>query len=170
MQRQMLKSVISVSPIDLTHWTTLQCLFNFTKSCVFPWVANFLVLAAGFVRLPTLSRTYIVRRICLTENKIWVVHLRRGGSTPSCFTPNTRDLYLLFYTTVSLNFGRCPIFDSMRCDRAYEMQSCHFMRCHATCTIRATCNISTFRIIIFLTYNFIYHNFHVNTSRKHILI
>ena len=139
---------------------------------MFPWVANFLVLAACVVRLPTLLRTYIVRRICLTENKIWVFHLGRGGgggSTPSCFTPNTCDLYLLFYTTVSLNFGCYPISDSTRCDHAYEMQSCHFMRCHATCTMRATCNISTFRIIIFPTYNFIYHNFHVNTSRKHIL-
>ena len=37
----------------------------------------------------------------------------------------------------------------MSCDdRAYEMQSCHFMLCHAIC------NIYKFRIIIFLTYNF----------------
>ena len=37
----------------------------------------------------------------------------------------------------------------MSCDdRAYEMQSCHFMLCHATC------NIYKFRIIIFPTYNF----------------
>ena len=37
----------------------------------------------------------------------------------------------------------------MSCDdRAYEMQSYHFMLCHATC------NIYKFRIIIFPTYNF----------------
>ena len=37
----------------------------------------------------------------------------------------------------------------MSCDdRAYEMQSCHFMLCHATC------NIYKFRIIIVPTYNF----------------
>ena len=37
----------------------------------------------------------------------------------------------------------------MSCDdRAYEIQSCHFMLCHATC------NIYKFRIIIFPTYNF----------------
>ena len=35
----------------------------------------------------------------------------------------------------------------MSCDdRAYEMQSCHFMLCHATC------NIYKFQIIIFHTY------------------
>ena len=37
----------------------------------------------------------------------------------------------------------------MSCDdRAYEMKSCHFMLCHATC------NLYKFRIIIFPTYNF----------------
>ena len=47
----------------------------------------------------------------------------------------------------------------MSCDdRTYKMQSCHFMLCHVTC------NIYKFQIIIFSIYNF-----HVNTSRKHIL-
>ena len=33
-----------------------------------------------------------------------------GGSAPILLHPNTRDLVLLlFYTTVSLDFGRCPI-------------------------------------------------------------
>ena len=88
--------------------------------------------------------------------------------------PNTRDLLLLWLnTTASLDFGRCLISeltthsprmvnnqhnaytpDSTRCDRPYEMQSCHFMLCHATCTIRATCNIYKFWIIIFPIYNF----------------
>ena len=134
---------------------------------MFPWVANFRGLTAGFAHLPTLSRTYIVGRISLTKNKIWVFH-PVGESAPSCFTPNTRDLVLLlFYTIVSLDFGCCPISeltthspsmvnnqhhahtpDLTQCDHAYEMQSCHFMICHATC------NIYKFWIIIFPTYNF----------------
>ena len=134
---------------------------------MFLWVTNFQGLTTGFVRLSTLSRTYIAERICLTDNKIWVFH-NGGKSAPSCFTQNTRDLILLlFYTTVSLDFGRCPISeltthslrivnnqhhahipDSTRCDRAYEMQSCHFILCHAIC------NIYKFRIIIFPTYKF----------------
>ena len=131
-------------------------------------------LTTGFVRLPTLSRTYIAGRICLTKNKIWFFHYwgggggGEGGICPIFLQPNRRDLVLLlFYTTVSLDFGRCPIFeltthsprmvnnqhrahtpDSTRCNRAYEMQSCQLMRCHATC------NIHKFRIIIFPTYNF----------------
>ena len=33
-----------------------------------------------------------------------------GGICPTLLHPNTRDLFLLlFYTTVSLDFGRCPI-------------------------------------------------------------
>ena len=139
---------------------------------MFPWVANFRGLTTGFARLPTLSRTYIVRRICLIENKIWVFH--PGGICPILLHPTTRDLVLLlFYTTVSLDFGRFPISeltthsprmvnnkhhahtpDSTRCDRTYEIQSCHFMRCHATYTISATCNIYKFWIIIFPPYNF----------------
>ena len=131
---------------------------------MFPWVTNFQGLTAGFARLPTLSQTYIVKRICLTENKIWVFDPR--GICPILLHSNTRDLVLLlFYTTLSLDFGSCPISeltihsprmvnnqhhahtpDSTRCDHAYEMQSCHFMLCHAIC------NIYKFRIIIFSTY------------------
>ena len=142
---------------------------------------NFRGLTAGFARLPTFSRTFIAGYICLTKNKIWVFH--PGGICPILLHPNTCDLLLLlFYTTVSLDFGRYPISeltthsprmgndqyhahtpDLKRCDRVYEMQSCHFMLCHATCTIRAICNIYKFWIIILPTYNF-----HVNTSRKHI--
>ena len=130
-------------------------------------MVNLRGLTAGFARLSTLLQTYIAGRICLTENKIWVFHLK-GGICPILLHPNTRDLVLLlFYTSVSLNFGRCPISeltthspkmvnnqhhahtpDSKRCDCAYEIQSCHFMLCHATC------NIYKFWIIIFPTYNF----------------
>ena len=141
---------------------------------MFPWVTNFRGLTSGFTRLPTLLRTYLVGCICLTKNKIWVISPWGRGICPILLHPNTHDLVLLlFYTTVSLDFRRCPISeltthsprmvnnqhhahtpDSTQCDRAYEMQSCHFMWCHATCTIRATCNIYKFRIIIFPTYNF----------------
>ena len=87
---------------------------------MFIWVANFWGLTAGFARLPTLSRTFIAGYICLTKNKIWVFHPGRGGRgggggggggiCPILLHPNTRDLLLLlFYQTVSLNFGCCPI-------------------------------------------------------------
>ena len=73
------KTVIGVSPNDLTHWTTLQYLFNFIKSRVFLWVVNFRGLTAGFTHLPRLSRNFIVGYICLTKNKIWVFHPGWGG-------------------------------------------------------------------------------------------
>ena len=82
---------------------------------MFPWVANFRGLTVGFARPLILSRTYITKRICLTENKICVFHpLGRGGggggNCPIFLHLNTHDLLLLLcYTTVSLNFGRCPI-------------------------------------------------------------
>ena len=66
---------------------------------------------------------------------------------PHFATPNTRDFsLLLFHTTVSLDFGRCPISeltthsprmvndqyhahtpDSTQCGRAYEVQVCHII-------------------------------------------
>ena len=128
---------------------------------MFIWVANFWGLIPGFARLLTLLRTFIVGSICLTKNKIWVFH-PKGGICPILLHPNTRDLYLLlFYTTVSLDFGRCPISeltplihqewriinimhipDLTQCYRAYEMHLCSFMLYHVSCTIKATCNIS----------------------------
>ena len=79
----------------MTHWITLQCLFNFTKSRVFPWVANFQGLTVGFACLPTLSRTYIVGRIGLIENKILVFH-PEGGSAPSYFAQTHKIYYYYF--------------------------------------------------------------------------
>ena len=72
------KTIIGVSPNDLTHWTTLQYLFNFIKSCVFLW-ANFRGLIAGFACLLTLSRTFIIGYICPINNKIWVFYPGGGG-------------------------------------------------------------------------------------------
>ena len=138
-----------------------MCLFGLRISKVSPQASQ---------HLSTLSQTFITGSICLTKNKIWVFH-HRGQSVPTYSTQNTLDLLsLLFYTTVSLDFGHCPISEltthslrmvnnstmhphPTRCDRAYEMQSCYFMLCHATCTIRATCNIYKFWIIIFPIYN-----------------
>ena len=107
------KTVIGVSPNDLTHWTTLKYLINFLKSSVFLWVTNFQDLTAGFTCFPTLSRTSIAGYICLTKNKIWVFH-PRGGSALSCFT-QTHVIYYYYYycfTPVSLNFSRCPNFQA----------------------------------------------------------
>ena len=80
---------------------------------MFIWVVNFRGLIAGFAGLPTLSRTFIAGYICLTKNKIWVFHPRGGGGVcPILLHLNTRSLpLLLFYTIVSLDFGRCPIFE-----------------------------------------------------------
>ena len=84
---------------------------------------------------------------------------------------------------MSLNFGHCPISeftshslrmvnnqhhahtsDLTRCYCPYEMHLCHFMLCHATCTIFINSGKLYFVHIIS-----IHHNFHVNTSRKNIL-
>ena len=103
------KLVIGVSPNDLNHWTTFQflnlsnpvCLFGLRISGVSPQALQ---------RLSTLSQTFIARFICLTKNKFWVFHSGWGGICPILLHPNTRDLLLLlFYTTMSLDFGRCPI-------------------------------------------------------------
>ena len=40
----------------------------YSKPCVFLWVANFRGLTAGFASLPTLSRAFTVRHICITKN------------------------------------------------------------------------------------------------------
>ena len=93
-------------------------------------------------------------------------HLR-GLTTPFFLRP-THIKYISLYNLNHESFiGRHPQYElttrsstlmmddhthahtPMSCDdRAYEMQSCHFMLCHATC------NIYKFRIIICRTYNF----------------
>ena len=101
------KTVIGVSPNDLTHWTTLQYLFNFIKSHVFLWVVNFRGLTTGFARLSTLSRNFITGYICLTKNKIWVFHPAGGGGGGICpilLHPNTYNLLLLLFYTRETQF------------------------------------------------------------------
>ena len=56
----------------------------FTKSCLL-WVANFQGLTAGFARLPTLSRAFTVRHICITKNT--EAFTRGGISIPACYYP-----------------------------------------------------------------------------------
>ena len=109
MHMSSVKIIIGVSPNELTHWTTLQYLFNFIKSRVFLWVKNFRGLIASFARLLTLSQTFIVRYICLTKNKIWVFH-PEGRFAPSCFMQTHVIYYYYCFTPVSLNFRRCPNF------------------------------------------------------------
>ena len=133
----------------------------------------FLVLNAGR-RTPFrhFSRTYIAGHTCLTENKIWVFH-HRGGICPILRHPNTRDVpLLLFYTTVSLNFGRrhisehtthssrmvknqyhAPTPDSTRCQWAYEMHDVNTFYFMAHVYMSAKWNINTSLIIIIFTYN-----------------
>ena len=66
--------------------SNLDCLFG---------LQIFGVSSHASQRLPTLSRTFIAGSICLTKNKIWVVHPRRG-SAPSCFT-QTHVIYSYYY-------------------------------------------------------------------------
>ena len=93
-------------------------------------------------------------------------HLR--GLTAPVFLRSTHINYISLYDLNHESFiGRHPKYElrthsstlmmddhtyahtPMSCDdHAYEMQSCHFMLCHATC------NIYKLRIIIFPTYYF----------------
>ena len=96
-----------------------------------------------------------------------------GGIYPILLRPTHVYFFFSCYAIVSLDFGRCPIFeltphslrmvnnhyhahtpDSTRCYCAYEMKICHFMPYYVTCIMRATYNISKSWIIIFSTYNF----------------
>ena len=93
-------------------------------------------------------------------------HLR-GLTTPFLLRPIHINYISLYDLNHESFIGRRPTYEltthsstlmmddhthahtPMSCDnRAYEMQSCHFMLCHATC------NIYKFWIIIFPTYNF----------------
>ena len=61
----------------------------FTKSRVFLWVEKFQGLTASFSRLPTLSRTFITRYICLTKN---TGVFTRGGIYPFLIQDFNTDL------------------------------------------------------------------------------
>ena len=132
-------------------------------------------------RLLTVSRTFITRSICLTKNKIWVFH--PGGIYPILLHPNTRNLLLLlFYKTVSLDFGRCPIFElTIHSPRMVNNSTMHPYSTRRDVTVHMKCNhvISCYVMLhatfinsgdlYFLHIICIHHNFHVKTSCKHIL-
>ena len=92
-------------------------------------------------RLPTLSRTFIAGYICLTKNEIWVFH-PRGGVCHILLHPNTRDLLLLlFYPTVSLDFGRCPISElTMHSPRMLNNTTMHPHPTRCDVTVHIKCN------------------------------
>ena len=58
----------------------------YSKSYVFLWVVNFRGLTAGFASLPTLSRVFTVRHICITKNN---GAFTRGGIYPYLLLPDT---------------------------------------------------------------------------------
>ena len=58
----------------------------YSKSCVFLWVANFWSLTISFASLPTLSRAFTVRHICITKTN---EAFTRGGFYPYLLIPDT---------------------------------------------------------------------------------
>ena len=60
---------------------------------MFLWVVNFRGLTAGFARLLTLSRTFIIGYICLTKNTGFFT---RKGYLSLLAIPNTRIFHFLF--------------------------------------------------------------------------
>ena len=75
---------------------------------MFLWVANFRGLIAGFAHLLTLSRTFIVRYICLTKNTRF---LTRWGIYPFLLYP-TRVFFIFFffYATMRLILTVVPFY------------------------------------------------------------
>ena len=112
-----------------------MCLFGLRISGVSPQASQ---------RLLTLSRTFIAGSICLTKNKIWVFHSGGGGSAPSYFTQNIHDLFLLlFYTTVSFDFGRCPISElSTHSPRMVNNSTMHPHPTRCDVTVHIKCMMS----------------------------
>ena len=114
------KTVIYVTSMTIFSKTKAFCFINqnpldklryslvFTKSRVFLWVENFWGLTAGFARLPTLSRTFITRYICLTKNTGFFA---RGGIYPSLLYPS--HLFFIsffFYAIVRLILDVVPFY------------------------------------------------------------
>ena len=80
----------------------------FTNSHVFLWVANFRGLTAGFARLSTLLRTFIVGYICLTKNTIFFT---RWGIYPFLlYLTYVFFISFFFYATVRLILNVVPFY------------------------------------------------------------
>ena len=94
---------INQNPLDKLRYSLV-----FTKFCVFLWVANFRGLTAGFACLPTLSRTFIARYICLTKNT-WF--FTRGGIYPYLlYQTHVFFISFFFYATVRLILNVVPFY------------------------------------------------------------
>ena len=106
------KPVIGVSSKDLTHWTNLQYSFEFYQIPVCLFV-GYVFFGFSLQERRTPSQHFyglpptVIMSNCMW---IWVFHPGGRGDLPHLATSNTRDLLLLlFYTTVTIDFGRCPI-------------------------------------------------------------
>ena len=85
--------LISQNSLDKLRYSLV-----FTKFCVFLLVANFWGLTAGFRHLPTLSRTFITRYICLTKN---IGFFTREGIYPCLlYLTHVFFIFFFFYVTV----------------------------------------------------------------------
>ena len=84
---------VNQNPLDKLRYSLV-----FTKSCLFLWVVNFWCLTICFARLPTLSRTFIARYICLTKNTRFFT---QGGIYPYLLYP-THIFFISFFLYVTM--------------------------------------------------------------------
>ena len=73
----------------------------YSKSCVFLWVANFRGPTARFANLPTHSRAFTVRHICITKNNR---AFTQGGIYPYLLLPNTYFHFHVYNRVTLLDF------------------------------------------------------------------
>ena len=133
---------INQNPLDKLQYSVV-----FTKSRVFLWVENFRGLIVGFIRLSTLSRTFIAGYICPTKNTMFFT---RGGIYPSLlYITHVFFISFFSYATMRLILDVVPFYRAhhrtpnivsiyhpctythlMRRPRAYAMQdaiACYIM-------------------------------------------
>ena len=105
----------------------------------------------GFRRLTVVNRTLGIWGVT-TPFLLRLTHINYislYNLNPELFIRRHPKYELTTYSSTRMMDDHTHAHTPMSCDdRAYEMQSYHFMLCHATC------NIYKFRIIIFSTYNF----------------
>ena len=160
----------------------------YSKPCVFLWVANFRGLTASFTCLPTLSRAFTVRHICITKN---TGLSPKGVSISACYYPT--HIFIFMHTTMqpcsTLSHRTEPTQSKTKCSVDYNhaltpmscdvpMHKCNVMRhCmlyHATCIINATLTHNSTPLTgchgqsHHLHMTSIHHFIHVNISCMHI--